>query len=234
MSEGAGSGGVWRLWEDGAHGAAWNMASDELLLDEVVAEGRPILRFYGWTEPAATFGYSQRWAEVQRWTALRPLIRRPTGGGLVPHDRGWTYTLAFPSGHAWHQLRARESYARVHSWLQRAFARTGWRTELARSGPGGVPGACFSRAETSDVLSGGTKVAGAAQRRTRGGLLIQGAVAEMRSGAGAGALQSALVAIASEEWGVTWERWAPTPEYLARVTALEAAKYGLAAHNARR
>lgn len=225
---------MWRLWEDAAHGAAWNMACDELLLEEVAIAGRPVLRFYGWAAPAATFGYLQRWAEVQRWTALRPLIRRPTGGGLVSHDRGWTYTLAIPAGHPWHRLRAIESYARVHGWLRQAFARRGWQTELARSGPGGAPGACFSRAETWDVVSGGTKVAGAAQRRTPAGLLIQGAVMEGEAGGGVAALQAGMVAVASEIWGVMWERWAPGPEFHRRVEAVEAAKYGTTAHNARR
>ena len=47
-------------------------------------------RFYAWLEPAATFGYFQRFAEVERMTLLRPLLRRPTGGGLVPHAADWT------------------------------------------------------------------------------------------------------------------------------------------------
>ena len=87
------------------------------------AAGRPVLRFYGWTEPAATFGYFQKYADVERATRLRPLIRRPTGGGIVPHDADWTYSLVFPPGHEWHSLKAEESYRRVHEWIRSAFAK---------------------------------------------------------------------------------------------------------------
>ena len=62
---------------------AFNMALDEALLENVGRLRKPVLRLYGWTEPAATFGYFQRIAEVEQATQLRPLIRRPTGGGIV-------------------------------------------------------------------------------------------------------------------------------------------------------
>ena len=107
------------------------MALDEALLEAVARLGKPVLRFYGWTEPAATFGYFQKYAEVERATRLRPLVRRPTGGGIVPHDADWTYSLAFPPGHEWHSLKAEESYRRVHEWIQRAFAKLNVATELA-------------------------------------------------------------------------------------------------------
>src|ERR1700683_863287 len=97
------------------------MALDEALLESSAQLGRPVLRFYSWTEPAATFGYSQKYAEVARMTLLRPLVRRTTGGGLVPHDADWTYSLVVPPGHYWHRLRAPESYHRLHAWLARSF-----------------------------------------------------------------------------------------------------------------
>ena len=161
---------------------AFNMALDEALLEAVSRLGRPVLRFYGWTEPAATFGYFQKYAEVERATRLRPLIRRPTGGGIVPHDADWTYSLAFPPGHEWHSLKAEESYRRVHEWIQAAFAKLNVTTELApRSqksalrNPQSAIG-CFVGHEKSDLLWHGKKIAGAAQRRNKLGLLIQGSV----------------------------------------------------------
>ena len=121
------------LLNSGKCGAAFNMALDEALLEIVSRLGEPVLRFYGWTESAATFGYFQKHADVERVTLLRPLVRRPTGGGIVPHDADWTYSLVFPPGHEWHLLKAEESYRRVHDWLRLAFAELKIETELAPS-----------------------------------------------------------------------------------------------------
>src|ERR1700691_1284225 len=72
-------------------------------------------------DPPASFGYFQKYADVEPATSLRPLIRRPTGGGIVPHDADWTYSLAFPPGHDWHGLAAVESYQRVHAGISTRF-----------------------------------------------------------------------------------------------------------------
>src|ERR1700742_2074892 len=115
----------WYLIQSGAGGAAHNMAMDEALLEGAGAIGRPVLRFYRWTEPAATFGYFQKYADIERWTLLRPLVRRPTGGGLVPHDADWTYSLAVPPSNSWYELSATESYQRMHEWIRVAFQKMG-------------------------------------------------------------------------------------------------------------
>src|SRR5476651_1723696 len=173
----------WFLLNSGKCDAAFNMALDEALLEAAMRLGKPVLRFYGWTEPAATFGYFQKFSDVERATHLRPLIRRPTGGGIVPHDADWTYSAVFPPGHEWHLLKAEESYRRIHDWLRLAFAEMKIKTELARfqkaeSGKrkAEIPGACFTGHEKSDLLWRGKKIAGAAQRRNKSGLLIQGSI----------------------------------------------------------
>src|SRR5262245_54564798 len=71
--------------QSGAADAAFNMALDEALLESAVRLSAPILRFYAWNEPAASFGYFQHYTDVERATHLRPLVRRPTAGGIVPH-----------------------------------------------------------------------------------------------------------------------------------------------------
>ena len=109
-------------------------------------------------------------------TYLRPLIRRPTGGGIVPHDADWTYSAVFPPGHEWHSLKAEESYRRIHDWLRLAFAELKMETELAPCCKKSAPGQCFAGHEKFDLLWHGKKIAGAAQRRNKLGLLIQGSV----------------------------------------------------------
>ncbi|MBM3833484.1 MAG: hypothetical protein FJ403_09450 [Verrucomicrobia bacterium] len=167
---------TWFLLNSGPSEPAANMALDEALLEFAARIGVPVFRIYSWTEPAATFGYFQRYAEVSSWTNLRPLIRRPTGGGLVPHDADWTYSLIFPPGHPWHALKATESYRRVHEWICRALGRIGVTAELSSCDSKTKLGQCFAGAEKFDVVRNQAKIAGAAQRRNRFGLLIQGSV----------------------------------------------------------
>jgi lipoate-protein ligase A len=162
--------------ESGASESAYNMALDEALLLNVSRIGSAILRFYGWAEPAATFGYFQKISDVESLTPLRPLIRRPTGGGIVPHDHDWTYSVAISPDSAWYGLRAIESYRRIHEWIRAAFNAMGIETALAPEALLTGPGQCFAGYERFDLLFGGRKVAGAAQRRTKSGLLIQGSV----------------------------------------------------------
>ena len=190
----------WLLLNSGSCAPAFNMAMDDALLEAMPRLQQPVLRFYGWTEPAATFGYFQKFAEVERATLLRPLVRRPTGGGIVPHDADWTYSLAFPAGHEWHSLRAEESYRRVHAWIQSAFAELSVETELAVRCKKSAPGQCFVGHEKSDLLWLGRKIAGAAQRRTLGGLLIQGSV-QPPPGAGRADWQQAMCASVPAQWG---------------------------------
>src|SRR5262249_28683974 len=147
----------WLLLDSGPGECGFNMALDEALLETVPRLERPVLRFYGWKEPAASFGYFQRYAEVERFTLLRPLVRRPTGGGLVPHDADWTYSLAFPPCHEWYSIGAAESYRRVHAWLQASLAKLGFSTELAGCCRRAQAGQCFVGYEKNDLLWHGQK-----------------------------------------------------------------------------
>jgi lipoate-protein ligase A len=201
----------WFLIRSGPTEPALNMALDEALLERAAELGRPVFRFYGWTEPAATFGYFQRYVEVATWTPLRPLIRRPTGGGLVPHDADWTYSLAFPPQHFWYELPARESYRRVHLWIHAAFQTLGVPTGLATAKQEASPGQCFAGAEQFDLLWRGAKVAGAAQRRNRAGLLIQGSVQPRGSGWARADWEEAMLVSAPSPERVTWESLDPLP-----------------------
>jgi lipoate-protein ligase A len=210
------------------------MALDDALLEAVPRLGAPVLRFYDWTEPAATFGYSQHYAEVERLTQLRPLIRRPTGGGIVPHDADWTYTLAFPAGHEWHALRAEESYRRVHEWLRTAFQTLGIPSELASCCHKTGPGQCFAGYEKSDLLWRGRKIAGAAQRRTRAGLLIQGSVQPPPLRLKRADWQDAMLQAAREQASVAWRDLELGPGLASRVEELQRLKYSQAAYHQKR
>ena len=163
-------------------GAAENMAVDFLLLQRYPKPGVPRFRHYGWRGPAFTFGYAQKLAAVR---ALLPedttldLCRRATGGGLVDHRDDWTYALVIPRGHPLEDVRATQSYREVHEALAAALRVQG----VACLAKTTVPetegmGVCFQRAEIYDVVNehSGEKIAGAAQKRNKHGLLFQGSI----------------------------------------------------------
>jgi lipoyl(octanoyl) transferase len=225
---------TWFLLRSGPCPAAFNMALDEALLEAMPRLGKPVLRFYGWTQPAATFGYFQKFAEVERATLLRPLVRRPTGGGIVPHDADWTYSLAFPRNHEWYSLRAVESYRCVHEWIQAAFARLNVPIELASCCKKSMPGQCFVGHEKSDLLWQGEKIAGAAQRRNKCGLLIQGSVQPQLLKQSRADWEQAMCEAASADGDADWQEFQLDQGLESRAEQLTREKYSQPAHNQRR
>jgi len=196
--------------------------------------GQPVLRFYSWTDQSASFGYFQKYSNVEKMTLLRPLVRRPTAGGLVPHDADWTYSLAFPNPHEWYALSATESYQRAHQWIQRAFAKLKILTELAPACRKAEAGQCFSGYEKFDLLWNGYKIAGAAQRRKREGLLIQGSVQAPPISLKRDDWQRAMCETAVSQWQVRWESFEPDADLKERVETLAAGKYSQSSHNQKR
>jgi lipoate-protein ligase A len=145
------------------------MAVDEALLREV---REPVLRLYEWSVPAVSLGYFQPAALAGQ----RPFVRRYTGGGLVDHAHDVTYTLVLPRAHPWMELSMPDSYCKIHRGVQAALTACGISSELT---PAALPvesEACFAKPVRFDVIAGPNKLSGAAQRRTREGLLHQGSI----------------------------------------------------------
>jgi len=185
--------------------------------------------------PAFTFGYAQKIAFVREQlpAGTFDLCRRPTGGGIVPHDIDWTYSFVVPPGHEWHRLKAEESYRRIHDWIRHAFERLKVKTELAPGCKKSAPGQCFVGYEKSDVLWHGQKIAGAAQRRNQLGLLIQGSVQPPPVPVTREAWQQAMRDVAAEGFLVQWEEFSPG-DLLRQAEELARQKYSQIAYNQKR
>jgi lipoate-protein ligase A len=224
----------WLLLNSGQCDAAFNMALDEALLENVSQIGKPVLRFYGWSEPAATFGYFQKFSEVERATHLRPLIRRPTGGGIVPHDADWTYSFIAPPNHEWYSLKAIGSYRRIHEWIQNAFSKLKIETELASCCKKSLPGQCFVGHEKFDLLWHGKKIAGAAQRRNKLGLLIQGSVQPPPVKIVRADWENAMCETACDQFKAKWGDFLPELKLRARAEALADEKFSKDVFNRKR
>ncbi|HZA37552.1 MAG TPA: hypothetical protein VE486_00280 [Candidatus Baltobacteraceae bacterium] len=167
--------------------AAINMAIDEALLESATS---PSIRLYRWASPALSFGYFGRFADVADNATERDLVRRWTGGGIVFHGEDFTYSIVIPASDPAFAESPMSFYENVHRALSRTFVQMGReavvnagadhglynRPRAAASSARGYNGHCFANPVRADVMIDGRKVAGAAQRRTRGGLLQQGSV----------------------------------------------------------
>ena len=116
--------------------------------------------------------------------------------------------------------------------IQAAFARAGVAADLAPSSRPEGPGQCFIGAERFDLLWQDRKMAGAAQRRTRDGQLIQGSI-QPPPGVSLAGWRKALCDVAREEWGVTWLQlgWESSSELRAQELVRE--KYSTPEYNRR-
>jgi len=159
--------------------AAMNMAIDEALLEFAP---KPSIRFYQWDHPALSFGYFGRFADIEN--EPRDLVRRWTGGGIVLHGEDLTYSLVIPSSDSSFSESSISIYEKVHKALGAGLVASGQQAELASIAGSKISESCFANPVRADVLSNGRKVAGAAQRRTRGGLLQQGSIQSVDFGHG--------------------------------------------------
>lgn len=170
-------------------GAAENMALDFLLLQRYPESAAARFRHYEWRTQAFTFGLSQALDYIR--ANLPPgeafdLCRRPTGGGLVDHRHDWTYALVIPRAHALCDAPATQAYRDVHACLAAAMQALGEPVVLQdqRHPTEEGPTICFERPELYDVLNTqtGLKIAGAAMKRNKHGLLLQGSIERSRVG----------------------------------------------------
>ena len=126
----------------------------------------------------------RNFADVADYASERDLVRRWTGGGVVFHGEDLTYAVVIPPSDPVFSESSRSIYAAIHAALCSALAANGECAELAPAAGVVDAGAaiidrghsCFANPVRADVMIDGRKIAGAAQRRTRRGLLQQGSI----------------------------------------------------------
>ncbi len=172
--------------DDTAHSAAMNMAIDEALLEHATV---PSIRLYKWHSPALSFGYFGKLADVADYAFERDLVRRWTGGGIVFHGDDLTYSIVIPASDAASGESSISIYGKIHRALAHALNGIGEGAVVAggidpscgsgfanRAAVTASGYSCFANPVRADVMIDGRKVAGAAQRRTRSGLVQQGSI----------------------------------------------------------
>jgi len=171
----------WHLLIDSQpRSGAENMAADAGLLAQARA-GTASLRIYKWQPPALSFGRNEPAVRRYDRRAVERLglsvVRRPTGGRAVWHDREVTYAVAAPAS-MFGTLR--EAYIAIHRMLAAALGRLGIAAALAPPRPAGIlglaGGACFASPAGGEIVVAGRKLVGSAQVREGTALLQHGSI----------------------------------------------------------
>ncbi|MXW06039.1 MAG: lipoate--protein ligase family protein [Gemmatimonadetes bacterium] len=164
--------------------AAYNMAVDEVLMDACRRDAEMLtLRVYSWHPPAVSIGYGQdAEKEIDPGQCERygiDLVRRITGGRAVLHDQELTYSLVAPESHPALEGRSGVLLRAVSEALVETLKHFDIPAEPAmegRCGSGGNDDVCFTATGRYEITVAGRKLAGSAQRRSRGVVLQHGSV----------------------------------------------------------
>lgn len=228
-----------RLIRSGALSPELNLALDEALL----RAGTETLRLYAWDPPGLSLGFFQRSAEFECPPGYR-MVRRPTGGGAIAHTGELTI--------AWVGRRRRvdAAYREINAWVTAAVAKFGVALVPGDGEPEAAPpGLCFDAHTRYDLLAGGRKVFGSAQRRGGDRFLLHGSLVLEPNPLARGAvsvgelagrpveraeMEQAVVAAVHEVAGVVPRAGAPTAEEWAHAQRLVLRRYGSDAWTRRR
>lgn len=170
----------WRLMLARPHSGAENMARDTALMDRARETGQSVFTVYSWSVPTLSLGRNQAARGRYDADALRrhgiDVVRRPTGGRALLHDREVTYSVTAPS---FDHESLRASYARINRILLEGLSRLGVDASEARLEErtpqlGDLP--CFAAPVVGELVTEGAKLVGSAQLRENGALLQHGSI----------------------------------------------------------
>lgn len=159
-----------------------NMAVDHALLESVEAGGQPVLRLYRWTPACLSLGRNQHAAGLYDAGHLRSagvdVVRRPTGGLAVLHDRELTYGVVAPLALLG---GPRAAYHAINLSLVDGLRRLGVPAGTAGGGRvrdprGDAAEPCFHVPARGEVVAQGRKLVGSAQRCEHRTLLQHGSI----------------------------------------------------------
>ena len=179
---------LWRLIRDGFDGGPENMAVDEALVtalngdvgQSLEATSTPTFRLYGWKEATVSVGYMQRRTE-RILSAGVPVVRRITGGRAVLHHRAeLTYSVICNETDDLFKMGISGAYSTISSAILNALSDCGIQAEsvpsaLDRRGLR-EKDSCFHAPSRSEIMAGGRKLVGSAQRRFNRSMLQHGSI----------------------------------------------------------
>jgi lipoate-protein ligase A len=156
------------------------MARDSALQARAAETQETVFSVYSWTRPTLSFGRNQPAIglyDIQRIKAAGlDVVRRPTGGRAILHDREVTYSVTAPIDAA---EPLRDAYARINRILLDGLARLGVMAGIAapsERAPAPSIRPCFETPGEGELVADGGKLVGSAQWRDGGALLQHGSI----------------------------------------------------------
>lgn len=172
----------WRFIDTGPRSASYNMALDEAIATAVRKDNSPpTLRLYGWDVPSVSIGYFQRVRDINSDYCREkgiPIVRRPTGGRAILHDKELTYSFSVKITHRIFSKGLLDSYRKISSAFGLAFSKIGLSPEskLLRETSQPRSPLCFQSTSYGEITINNKKVIGSAQKRWHDGFLQQGSI----------------------------------------------------------
>ncbi|QQK75903.1 lipoate--protein ligase family protein [Salicibibacter cibarius] len=177
----------WLFIDSGACSPSYNMALDEMLL-HWHSEGLipPVIRFYEWNPATLSIGYFQKIHKEINLEAVERhglgLVRRPTGGRGVLHDKELTYSVIVSEDHPYMPATVTEAYRVISTGLLEGFKALGLNasfsvpsSESAREELKQPRSAvCFDAPSWYEMVVEGRKISGSAQTRQKGVIMQHG------------------------------------------------------------
>lgn len=176
---------LWKILDTGCNDPSINMECDASLLERAREFERPVLHFYEWDGPSATFGHFIDPAQFFHAEKQNlKIARRPTGGGIIFHIWDMAFSVLVPAHLPEYSTNTLDNYAFVNQAVRGALQDF---MQLAPSDlvliendavalNASCGHFCMAKPTKYDVLLSGKKVAGAAQRKTKLGFLHQGSI----------------------------------------------------------
>lgn len=177
---------MWKVIDSGKKSASKLMELDEKMLLAMQKDDEPILHFYDFLKPSFTFGVFVKPGEImnqKNYIKDFDFSKRPTGGGVLFHVWDFAFSCFVPKNHPGYSEDVMESYKYINDKVAialRDFIEDKDGFHLLEEDPAPLwpdcKNFCFSKPTKFDIMYGGKKIAGAAQRRKNGGYLHQGSI----------------------------------------------------------
>lgn len=155
------------------------MALDEALLR---CNKKPVLRIYSWNSATVSVGFFQKTDRelLQRCKQKNiDIIRRPTGGRAVLHDKELTYSVCSSYNDFPGPSSLKGIYQTLAGWKIKSLHKLALKASCsfdAAAGSYTKTSACFTTSTPYEISVSGKKIFGCAQKRGRSAFLQHGSV----------------------------------------------------------